>query len=238
MPVIKKAKIQPINLGSGHVAKSTSDLVATIVASTDKQVIDKALPSEEARDEFAMGSDALNLWRVLWRCREEIGNESFNDTTIARLKDQLCSERRYDRDEFESALEATRNRARLPFGWSALDLAWHRAKREPIRLLRLELTGRVPSTIANIAYQLQKIQGEEPILLPIDQLRILLCQRKIVVSGAVLRLVEAKIVVYTDKTYHTNKAREFKFTAVEGEHYVLAQDPENQSSQSNPKIQQ
>jgi hypothetical protein len=44
-------------------------------------------------------------------------------------------------------------------------------------------------------------------------------QRKIVVSGAVQRLVEAKLLDYADKTYHTGKAREFRFVGIEGEHF-------------------
>jgi len=53
-------------------------------------------------------------------------------------------------------------------------------------------------------------QGDDPILLPIDQLRTLLEQRKIVVSGAVQRLVEGGVIAYADKSYHTGKAREFQ----------------------------
>ena len=107
-----------------------------------------------------------------------------------------------------------------PFGWSALDLAWRLTQREPIQLLDPSLTGRrVPTAIAGIAYHLQLLQDKEPILLPIDQLRTLLKQRKIVVSGAVQRLVEAKLIDYADKSYHTGKAREFRFVGVDGEQY-------------------
>ena len=217
----QKIKMPTIDLGLGRVAKKPSDLVAIIISATDQQVLDKNLPDAAARDEFAMGSDALNLWRLIWRCREQWGLLGFSEEILAKLKSLLYEARGYDADEFESAIEATRGRARLPFGWTALDLAWNRAQREPIRLLRSELAGKVPSAIANIAYQLQKIQGSDSILLPIDQLRILLAQRKIVVSGSVLRLVEAKIIQYTDATYHTKKAREFKFTGVEGEHFEI-----------------
>lgn len=105
-------------------------------------------------------------------------------------------------------------------GWTALDLAWRLVEKEPIRLLDHQLAGkRVPTVIAGIARQLQLLQGADPILLPIDQLRTMLEQRKIVVSGAVQRLVEAGLLAYADKSYHTGKAREFRFTGVEGEHY-------------------
>ena len=132
----------------------------------------------------------------------------------------ICAARNYEEDDFDSAIQATRGRARLPFGWTALDLAWRLAQKHPIRLLDPQLAGkRVPTAIAGIARQLQLLQGEEPILLPIDQLRALLEQRKIVVSGAVQRLVEAKLLDYADMSYHTGKAREFRYTGVEGEHF-------------------
>lgn len=95
------------------------------------------------------------------------------------------------------------------------------AQREPLRLLDSALAGkRVPTSIAGIAYHLQLIQEKDPILLPIDQIRLLLKQRKVVVSGAVQRLVEARIIDYADKNYHTGKAREFRFVGVEGMHYM------------------
>lgn len=102
----------------------------------------------------------------------------------------------------------------------ALDLAWRLTQREPIQLLDPSLSGRrVPTVIAGIAYHLQLLQGKEPILLPIDQLRTLLKQRKIVISGAVQRLVEGKLIDYADKSYHTGKAREFRFVGVEDQQY-------------------
>jgi hypothetical protein len=55
--------------------------------------------------------------------------------------------------------------------------------------------------------------------LPIDHLRRFLEQRKVVVSGAVQRLVDARPLDYADKTYHTGKAREFRFLGIEGEHF-------------------
>jgi hypothetical protein len=123
-------------------------------------------------------------------------------------------------DDLDSAIQATKGRVRLPFGWTALDLAWMLAQREPLQLLDPSLAGRrVPTAIAGIAYHLQLFQDKEPILLPIDQLRLLLKQRKIVVSGAVQRLVEAKILDYADKSYHTGKAREFRFVGMSGEQF-------------------
>lgn len=219
--VAQKIRMKSIDLGSGRVVKTTADLAAVIIASTDQQVTEKRLPDADAREEFAIGSDALNYWRLRWRCGEEWGTFGFGEELDRAVLVKLCAARGYDSDEFASALEATRGRARLPFGWTALDLALNRAKREPIRLLRPDLKGKVPTAIANIAFQLQKIQEGKPILLPIDQLRILLGLRKIVVSGTVLRLIEAGVIQYTDATYHTKKAREFRFSGVEGEHYEM-----------------
>src|SRR5262249_29312354 len=148
--------------------------------------------------EFQLGTDALNYWRLRWRCGEEWGTFGFGEPFEEKVRAKLCAKRSYDPDEFASALEATKGRARLPFGWTALDFALHRAKSAPIRLLSPELKGRVPTLIANIAFQLQEIQQAKSILLPIDQLRIVLGLRKLVVSGTVLRLIQAGIIEYTD----------------------------------------
>ena len=105
-------------------------------------------------------------------------------------------------DPCRSALLATKSRARLPFGWTALDLARFRARQEPVRLLDGELThSRLATEIAAIAFQLQRLQKEKAILLPIDQLRAMFSQRKVVVSGAVLRLVKAGVLKVVDGKY-------------------------------------
>ena len=144
---------------------------------------------------------------------------------VRQVKAEICRIRAYDPDDFESALVATKGRARLPFGWTALDLARFRARQEPIRLLDGELANsRLATEIAAIALQLQRLQKEKPILLPIDQVREMFSQRKVVVSGAVLRLVQAGILKVVDGKYHTGKAREFFFSGVEHEHYEPAGD--------------
>jgi hypothetical protein len=73
--------------------------------------------------------------------------------------------------------------------------------------------------MANVARHLQMIQDADAILLPIEQLRELFGQRKIVISGTVMRLVEAGVLTYVDKNYHTGKAREYRFSGREHEHY-------------------
>jgi hypothetical protein len=210
-----------IELGPDMVAANAVDLAAIIIVASDVQVEQKAIVDPAGRDEFSISTDALNYWRVAWRCAAEWGTRGLDPEIAREVKAGLCFARGYDADDFESALQATRGRARLPFGWTVLDLAWQLARREPIRLLGPELAGRrVPTLIASIAYHLQAQQKGEPILLPIDQIRTLLEQRKIVVSGAVQRLVDAKVLVYHDETYYTGKAREFRFAGVEGEHFA------------------
>ena len=167
----------------------------------------KGIEDAVGRDEFGVSSDALNFHRIMWRCIEEWGTQGFDAKLGRQVKSELCRLRGYDPDDFESALLATKGRARLPFGWTALDLARFRARLEPIRLLDGELAhSRLATEIAAIALQLQRLQKEKPILLPIDQLREMFSQRKVVVSGAVLRLVEAGLLKVVDGKYHTGSA--------------------------------
>lgn len=221
-----ETRMKPIDLGAGVVASSPNDLATVILAASDKQVAEKSIEDAEGRADFQISTDALNYWRIAWRCSAEWGMTGLDEALAAEIRSAVCSSRGYEEDDFDSAIQATRGRARLPFGWTALDLAWKLSKEDPIRLLDPQLAGkRVPTAIAAIARQLQLLQGAEPILLPIDQLRAMLEQRKIVVSGGVQRLIEAKVLDYADKTYHTGKAREFRFVGVEGEHFEKGVPP-------------
>ncbi len=213
-------EIRHLDLGSGLLATKPADLVEVILKATDKQVGEKGIADAAAREDFVLSTDALNYWRIAWRCAVEWETRGLDERLAREIKGGVCKARGYDLDDLDSALQATKGRARLPFGWSALDLAWRLTQREPIQLLDPSLSGRrVPTVIAGIAYHLQLLQGKEPILLPIDQLRTLLKQRKIVISGAVQRLVEGKLIDYADKSYHTGKAREFRFVGVEDQQY-------------------
>ena len=212
--------MQPITLEPGVVASSPSDLVATIVRETDRQVAEKAIEDEAGRDEFAISSDALNYRRVGWRYAEEMGTGLFPEPLALRVREELCARRKYDLFDFESALLVVSGRARLPYGWSALEFARRLARRNPIRLLGPQLVDKpVPKIIANLAYYLQIIQGDKEILLPIDQLRSFLNIRKVVVSGTVYRLIEVGILEAVDNSFHTGKAREFRFSGKQGEHF-------------------
>lgn len=212
--------MKPIQLLPSLVASTTQDLVVVALAASDQQVVEKKIADPDGQAEFAIASDALNLHRIIWRCAEEWGISSIGPGFIRQLKNELCRRRGYDPDEFESALLATRGRARLPFGWTALALAVFRANKKPIRLLPPDLAdSRLATQIANVARQLQLIQDADAILLPIEQLRELFGQRKIVISGTVMRLVEGGVLTYVDKNYHTGKAREYRFSGREHEHY-------------------
>ena len=61
-------------------------------------------------------------------------------------------------------------------------------------------------------------------------------QRKIVISGAVQRLLEAGLLEFADKNYHTGKAREFRFKGVEGEHFekIKQAKPQKDTERPNP----
>lgn len=213
-------EMQPITLEPGTVSTTPSDLVALIVRETDRQVAEKAIEDPAGRDEFAISSDALNYRRVAWRYAEEMGTGHFPEPLARRVREELCALRGYDPFDFESAVLVVAGRARLPFGWSALEFAQRLSRRNPIRLLDPQLAGKpVPTAISNLAYYLQIIQGEKQILLPIDQLRSFLNLRKVVVSGTVYRLIESGILEAVDSSFHTGKAREFRFSGQQGEHF-------------------
>ncbi len=109
-------------------------------------------PDAEAREDFVLSTDALNYWRIAWRCAVEWETRGLDERLAREIQATVCKARGYDLDDLDSALQATKGRARLPFGWSALDLAWRLTQREPIQLLDPSLTGRrVPTAIAGIA---------------------------------------------------------------------------------------
>jgi len=210
----------PITLGKELVADSPSGLVDVILSVSDAQVASKGIEDPDGRDEFDLSTVALNTNRVIWRCRIEWKDLPSLPEIVEEIKREVCARRGLELDDLNSAIEAVSNRTRLPFGMTAIDLAWRQAQLFPIRLLHPDLAGkRVPTAIANIAYYLDVHQEGKNILLPIDSLRAILQQRKIVVSGAVKRLVEAGLIVCVDEKYYTGKAKEFRFVGIEGEHY-------------------
>ena len=228
--------MQMIVLGE-KPALRPQDIAEVILGDSDKHVEAKATETKskglasfdnpDVRFEFQLSCDALNFVRVRWRYNVENDSRDFEAVAGGRVREIICEKRGYDLDDFDSALEAVASRARLPYGWTAIEFASRQAEKEPIRLLQPELAGKkLPTVIANIAYQLSLIQDKNPILLPIDQLRGFLHQRKIVVSGAVQRLLEAGVLGYEDEYYRTGKAREFRFTGKFGEHVEKEKPPE------------
>jgi hypothetical protein len=220
--------MQPIALGD-VVADSPKALAELILADSNNQVEAKGLADADVRSEFLLSCDALNYARVAWRCAVEWGHgtRGLDDNIGQRIRELICDKRGYEGDDFDSARQAVSRRVRLPYGWSAIDYAHRLAQKEPIRLLQPDLAGKkLPTLIANIAYQLSLIQDKDPILLPIDQLRAFLQQRKIVVSGVVQRLVEAGVLRFQDRNYRTGKAREFRFVGQPGEHFEIEKPPE------------
>src|SRR3954469_10948923 len=94
---------------------------------------------DPAKPPFLISTDALNYWRIVWRCSTEWGMRGLNEALAAEIRSAVCASRGYEEDDFDSAIQATRGRARLPFGWTALDLSWKLSQNEPIRLLDPQL---------------------------------------------------------------------------------------------------
>ena len=219
--------MQMIVLGE-KLALTPDDIAEVILVDSNKHVEAKAAETKskglasfdnsDVRFEFQLSCDALNFVRIRWRYDAENETHEFEAVAGARVREIICEKRGYDLDDFDSALRAVASRARMPYGWTAIEFASRQAQKNPIRLLQPELAGmKLPTLIANIAYQLSLIQGKGAILLPIEQLRAFLHQRKIVVSGVVQRLLEAGVLGYENEYYRTGKAREFRFTGKFGE---------------------
>ncbi len=197
-----------------------SELASVVIAATDAQIEGMRVESDEARADLRLSSDALNLHRVEWRLREEWGEI---DLTMAeKVKGRICKRRGYDAEEFEAALIATKHRPRLPYGWTALDLAVRRLESRPVRLLNADLeSSRYAKGVLSLAIHLQDIQGQEPILLPVEQVREILAAKKVVVAGTITKLVEMGLLEMTKAAYNTGSAREFRFRGEEGKDYVF-----------------
>lgn len=203
--------------------KNATGIAKAIISASDDQVASMAQRSDETIDDLTLSTDTLNFHRVEWRLLEEWGVlEDADHERMGRVKSLICKTRGYDTEEFEAALIATRSRARLPFGWSALDLAAHRLKARPIHLLDEELeASRYAKGVMGLAIHLQLIQKDEPILLPVEQVREILKAKKVVIAGTITKLVEMRLLELTKADYHTGSAREFKFRGVKGTDYVF-----------------
>jgi|GEM_PF-2614507 len=213
--------MQPIELTPNHSpVKNSDDIVFVLVKATNAQIKEKSLPDEEARADFRLSTDALNYHRIEWRLREELGSAPLS--VMENVRKKLCAKRGYEREEFDAALIATKDRPRLPYGWTAMDVAQRRLAAKPIRLLNPELeASRYAKGIVGLALYLQEIQKDEPILLPVEQVRTWLAAKKVVVAGTITKLVQLGILEMTKPEYNTGSAREFRFRGVEGKDYVF-----------------
>lgn len=213
--------MQAVQLSPDGPPVTNSDgIVRILTKATDAQIAEKTLPDKDAVADFKLSTDALNFHRIEWRLREEL--ESIPDAVLPNVKKKLCTKRGYDPEEFDAALIATQQRPRLPYGWTAMDLAQRRLAAKPIRLLNTELEGsRYAKGIIGLALFLQEIQKDDPILLPVEQVRSWLGAKKVVVAGTITKLVQLGILEMTKAEYNTGSAREFLFRGVEGKDYVF-----------------
>lgn len=207
----------------GELVTNADGIVRALLTATAEQLSSMAARSDETLEDLLLSTDALNFHRIEWRLREELGQwEEEDSKRMSRVKMKLCKGRSYEPDEFEAALVATKKRPRLPFGWTALDFASHRLLTRPIRLLDDELeSSRYTRGVMGLAIHLQEIQKEEPILLPVEQVRDILKAKKVVIAGTITKLVETGMLEMTKADYHTGSAREFRFRGVKGKDYVF-----------------
>lgn len=212
--------MRPIRLNPDAESQTTTDLAAVVMSATDAQIADKVIRNPERQADFLISTDALNFHRVEWRCREEWGGVT--DLILERMKVTICKKRGYDHEEFDATLIATKNRPRLPYGWTAMDLAVRRLETRPVRFLNSDIEGsRYSKGVLSLAVHLQEIQKDEPILLPVDQVRAILGAKKVVVAGTIMKLVEMGLLEMTKSTYNTGSAREFRFKGAEGKDFVF-----------------
>lgn len=204
----------------GPPITNSDGIVRTLAKATDAQAAEKKLPDEDAVADFRLSTDALNYHRIEWRLREEM--ESIPKAVLVNVRKKLCVKRGYDPEEFDAALIATKERPRLPYGWTAMELAQRRLAAKPIRLLNPELeASRYAKGIIGLAIYLQEIQKDQPILLPVEQVRGWLAAKKVVVAGTITKLVRLGLLEMTKPEYNTGSAREFRFRGNEGKDYVL-----------------
>jgi hypothetical protein len=211
----------------GRDIQTLSDLARCILDESNDHVRRTPLTAEAQLEDFQMSCDALNFWRMLLRLQEERFTGNLDDVR-QELKELICEQRGYEADEFEFALVATKDRPRSAFGLGRLEQAYLRSQRVLFRLLVSELKdSQIATDIAAIARQLQLEIGNSNILLPIEQLRIVLSRRKIVISGVVRRLVDCGLIRMVNEKYHTRRAREYLFVGEQGKHFEIGQTNED-----------
>ncbi len=222
--------MQPIRISPDQDPISTpTEFVALILSASEAQMAGKlaanVLGDESAIADFRLSTIALNYHRVEWRLKEELAEPPI--ALLERIKAGICQRKGYEPEEFDAALIATRDRPRLPYGWTAMDLAQRRLASRPVKLLNPELeASRYAKGIIGLAVHLQQIQKDEPILLPVDHVREVLAAKKVVVAGTITRLIELGLLELTKAVYHTGSAREFRFRGIEGKDYEFVSPPQ------------
>jgi hypothetical protein len=217
---LQNALPSPVIIDGAFAANTVDELTGALIAASDKQFASKIIEDDEERFDFLQACDTFNLWRMKWRLLEEFNDQQLVASIVERLRELICDRRKYDRDEFGLAAEATEERARFPFGLDPLRYAQLLARKNPIRVLKPEIQDPVSQQILAIAVHLQVINGPfRSVLLPIEQLRAVVRCRKLVVGGAVKRLIKHNMLLEVGEKARTGKAREFKLLAREGEDY-------------------
>jgi hypothetical protein len=201
----------------GDLLKSPEDVARLIVTLSNEQVAWKEQGPPIDVDEFRLACDAFNLARITLRVEQDFGtNQNVAEFVRATVR-CLCEAREYDVSEFDLAIEATQDRPRYPYGINPLELACDKARRNLLQLKAPMLSeSKLAALIATIALELQTQQGEKPILLPVEHLRRLLHQRKLLIGGAIKALIRHNILSVVDPVYHPRKARGFRFIAKKG----------------------
>lgn len=211
-----------IKVAADRTLCETADFTRFIIDLTDKQVAHHPTTDDDDQAEFRIACDAFNFWRIMLRLCQDNGLATIEHPFLDQIIGHICADRQYDPDDFASALEATKHRVRHPYGLQPLEVALERARTHPIKLIDESISrSRACSEIAAIAWQLQKSEGDRPIFLPIEQLRRILRLRKLVVSGAVRRLMKCGILESINSAYSRGKAREFRFVGRQGIDFEL-----------------
>lgn len=223
----------PLQMCGNRNIVSIMQVADALFSESDQQFNAKDIENSDESIDFRMACDAFNLWRMRWRLREEYG-ETEAEPIVAELRKIVCEKRPYDDDEFGLALEATEDRARFPFGLDPLQYAYLLAQKRPIEVLKHQAKDPLTQEILGLAIHLEqinkKITGKQAVLLPIEQLRTVLKRRKLIVAGAVKRLMSNNLLKETGGKAHTGKAREFHVIAQEGTDYIF-----KNASRTEPK---
>lgn len=211
----------PLKLRDEVEVNDANEMADLVLLESDVQLEEKQLRNEEARGNYQFACDCLNTNRLIMRLLEEGCDAGERGAIVEAMIIRICSQRDYDPDDFRAGVEATRERARFPFGLKPLTLARNRALKKPITLKVPGLEkAKTAHLVASMAFHLQELVGNDrPIILPVEAIRKLLGVRKLVISGVIRLLTLNGILECTNSYYHTGRARHFRFVGQAGTHY-------------------